>query len=710
MDNEWKDLLKDLSFEEKSSLCRGVTLFETGGCPRLGIPPLRMSDGPHGVREELLKDRFVSAGRTDDASTYFCTLLALASTWNPALAYRMGQCLGREARARGKDIILGPGVNIIRTPHCGRNFEYLSEDPFLTASFAVPYILGVQEQGVGACVKHYALNNQEKDRKTIGVEVSERALREIYLPAFEAAVKKANVVAVMGAYNRFRGEFCCHNAYLLRTILREEWGFRGIVISDWDGVHDTRRAVLGGLDIEMGTGCDEGWPFEQYWYAKPLLKLVSTGELPPTCMDEKVLHVLHAYHHIGILDPHRPKGTMNTPEHREVSRQIAREAIVLLKNDRGILPLQKDQLKRLVVIGDNAVRIHANGGGSSRIKTPYEVTPLEGIQALVGETVKVEWVPGYIVTPEPAGTSTSVPVPTGLNPTEARMQAIEKARSADGVIFFGGLNHDFDREGADRLDMNLPYQQDLLLQELLRIRPDTVVVLIAGSPVDVSAWNDSCSTLLWTSYGGMEGGHALAEVLFGIVNPSGKLPITFPRNLADSPAHALGEYPGQDTVHYREGILVGYRYFDTEKVEPAFPFGHGLSYIRFRYSSPQLQWQRGKEGVSLEVRCTITNTGGMQGAETVQVYLADRSGKIFKPEKELKGFYKVVLDPGESKEVLIRIPYEEFRYFDEQTNRFRIQPGEYELLLGGSSKDIRISIVTHVTPQWKEAKMIQADE
>ncbi len=693
------ELLKDLTLEEKSALCRGVTLFETGGCPRFGIPPLRMSDGPHGVREELQKDRFVSAGRTDDASTYFCTLLALASTWNPNLAYRMGQCLGQEARARGKDILLGPGVNIIRTPLCGRNFEYFSEDPFLTSSFVVPYIIGVQEQGVGACVKHFALNNQELNRKRVNVEVSERALREIYLPAFEAAVREAGVIGVMGAYNRFRGDYCCHNSYLLRKILREEWGFRGVVISDWDGVHDAEGAILAGLDIEMGTGCDEGLSFSEYYYAKHLRHAVEQGKLPISCMDEKVQNVLSVYERIGIFEPNRPKGRMNAAKHRQVAREIAREAIVLLKNERSVLPLRKDRLKRLLIIGDNAIRRHANGGGSSRLKTPYEVTPLEGILSFLGADVEVEWIPGYVATPEPTGTTTSIPLGRTLSPVESLAQALEKAKFADGVIYIGGLNHDFDREGSDRTDMNLPYDQDLLLSELLRVRPDMVVVLIAGSPVDLSAWIDSCSTLLWTCYGGMEGGHALTEVLFGVVNPCGKLPLTFPRKLSDSPAHALGEYPGKETVHYREGILVGYRYFDRAGVVPSFPFGHGLSYSTFSYSSPKVYWEAGKTGITLYVNCTVTNTGNYNGAETIQVYLSDKNGKVFKPEKELKGFFKMFLKAGESKQVSIGIPYREFRYYDEDRECWNIQSGSYELLIGSSSRDIRLTIPFDIPPR-----------
>jgi len=687
-------LLHDLTLEEKSALCRGVTLFETGGCPRLGIPPLRMSDGPHGVREELQKDRFVPAGRTDDASTYFCTLLALSSTWNPKLAYRMGRSLGREARARGKDIILGPGVNIIRTPLCGRNFEYLSEDPFLASSFAVPYIIGVQEMGVAACVKHFALNNQEQNRKTVNVEVDERALREIYLSPFEAAVKKANVMAVMGAYNRFRGTYCCHNAYLLRKILREEWGFNGVVISDWDGTHDTKEALEGGMDIEMGTGCDYGLPFDQYNFAQPLLRAVQEGSLPSDCLDEKVIHVLSLYTQIGIFDSDRPLGEINTPLHREVARQIAREAIVLLKNERGVLPLAKDRVRRVLVIGNNAIRTHAYGGGSSRLKTPYEVTPLEGIRELMRGAAEVEWIAGY-EDPSKEGGNTEA---GNSNPGRLLQEALEKARLADTVLFIGGLNHEFDREGEDRKDMDLPYGQDLLIRRLLEIRPDTVVVLIAGSPVDVSSWADSCSTLLWASYLGMEGGNALAEVLFGAVNPSGKLPLTFPRKLSDSPAHALGEYPGRDTVYYREGILVGYRYYDTKGVVPAFPFGHGLSYSSFHYASPVVHWMASKNGVSLSVRCTVTNTGTRGGAETVQVYLSDRTGHIFKPGKELKGFCKIFLEPGQSTSVLVEIPYEEFRYYDEERNRWHVQPGAYDLLIGSSSRDVRCTVSIEVPP------------
>jgi beta-glucosidase len=666
-----EDLLSRLTLEEKISLLHGDSKFTTAAIPRLGIPRRWLSDGPHGVREDVGPDTWQPAGHTDDFSTCMPCGIALAATWNPDLARSEGTVIGEEARARGKNIMLGPAVNIMRTPLCGRNFEYLGEDPYLTGRMAVGYITGVQSQQVASCVKHFAANNQEWDRNTVDVELDERSLREIYLPAFKAAVQDAGVWSVMGAYNQLRGQHCCENEFLLNQVLKGEWGFRGLVVSDWNGTHDTREAALNGLDLEMGT---EKASYQDYYLARPFLEGLRRGDFPMSVLDDKVRRNLRVMIATRVLDGRTP-GSLNTKAHQDTARHVAEEAMVLLKNNDGLLPLDPARIRTLAVIGENATRLQAHGGQSSEIKAFYEVTPLEGIVREAGGRINITYSIGY-------GKSAGA---------DAADRAVAAAEAADAVIFVGGLNHDkyFDTEGSDRVDLKLPSGQDELIRRVVAANPRTVVVLVAGSPVEMGGWLERVPAVLQAWYSGMEGGNALARILFGEVNPSGKLPCTFPKALADSPAHALGAYPGKDgVVHYAEGLLVGYRWFDTKGIEPLFPFGHGLSYSQFKYSALQLVPDPAKDAV-LSVKFELTNTSTRAGAEVVQVYVHQAHPTLPRPEKELKGFKKVYLEPGESQLVTVPLNRGAFSFFD-PARGWIAEADAFTIQVGSSSRDIRL--------------------
>ena len=666
------DLLSRLTLEEKISIIHADSKFTTAAIPRLGIPRRWLSDGPHGVREDIGPDTWNPAGRTDDFSTAMPAGICLAATWNPDLGFREGEALGQEARARGKDIMLGPGVNILRTPLCGRNFEYLGEDPFLSSRLAVGYIRGEQSQDISSCVKHFALNNQEYERGSINVEVDERALREIYLPAFQAAVREAGVWSVMGAYNRFRGQHCCENDYLLNNILKDEWGFKGLVVSDWGGAHNTRECATNGLDLEMGSSARN---YNDYYLAQPYLNLLKSGELPMAGLDDKVRRNLRVMLATHVLDAGRKTGSLNTAAHQAVARQLAEEGIVLLKNENQILPLDAGKLTTIAVIGENATRLHAHGGDSSGIKAFYEITPLQGLVNRAGTRVNITFSEGYRKNGGP----------------ELVERAVAAAKTADVVIYVGGLNHDkgFDCEGADRADMKLPYGQDDLIQKISAANPKTIVVL-EGTMVEMDTWLDKVPALLQAWYPGMEGGNALARVLFGDVNPSGKLPATFPKKLSDSPAHALGNYPGTNgTVTYAEGLLVGYRWFDAKNIEPQFPFGFGLSYTTFKYSNLKLIPGAGTNEI-VTAQFDLENTGKIAGAEVAQLYVHEKNPRLPRPERELKGFKKVLLKPGEKQTVSIPLGKTAFAYYDDGKKSWVAQPDNFEISIGSSSRDLRL--------------------
>jgi beta-glucosidase len=684
-----EDLLKRLTFDEKLLLVHADSKFTTAAIPRLGIPTRWLSDGPHGVREDIGPHDWKPAGRTDDFATWLPVGVALAATWDPDLAKAYGQTIGEEALARGKHIMLGPAVNIHRTPLCGRNFEYFGEDPFLAARMVVPWIRGMQALKVAACVKHYALNNQEWERGTVDVEVDERALREIYLPAFEAAVKEGGVLTVMGAYNRFRGQHACHNDYLLNQVLKGEWGFKGLVMSDWSGTHDTREAALYGLDLEMGTNK----PYEEFYLANPFRKLLEASEVPMSVLDDKARRNLRVMIETGALDG-RPLGALNTKAHQQTARKVAEESIVLLKNAGGLLPLAAARIRSVAVIGENATRKHSHEGGSSEIKAFYEVTPLEGILRRAGADVNVIHSTGYV-----SGTGRAARRGEGPKVDAAALleRAVAAAKEADVAIVVGGLNHDpfMDSEGVDRKDLALPGGQDEVIRRVAEANPRTVVVLVSGGPVDVEPWLAEVPAVVQAWYAGMEGGHAVAAILFGDVNPAGRLPATFPRRLADSPAHALGAYPGESgTVRYEEGLLVGYRWFDAKGIEPLFPFGHGLSYTTFEYANlkvgePRVAPPAGGKPPMAVVQTDVKNTGSRAGAEVVQVYVSPVRPRLPRPPQELKGFARIDLKPGETKTVAVSLGADAFSFYDPEKKVWVAEAGEFRIRVGSSSRLIR---------------------
>ena len=664
------DLLSRMTPEEKIALVHADSKFTTAAIPRLGIPRRWMSDGPLGVREDISLNSWNVAGHTDDYSTAMPAGICLASTWNPDLAYAEGEAIGQEARARGKDIMLGPGVNIYRTPLCGRNFEYFGEDPFLASRMAVGYIRGEQSQDVSSCVKHFALNNQEYQRGTINVEADERTLREIYLPAFRAAVQEGGVWSVMGSYNQFRGQHCCENDYLINQILKGEWGFKGLVMSDWGGAHDTRECALNGLDCEMGSP----QPYESNYLAQPYLDALKSGALPMAGLDDKVRRNLRVMFATHVFDPGRTNGSLNTTAHQMVSRQVAEEGIVLLKNKDDVLPLDASQIKTIAVIGENAVRLQSHNGGSSEIKSFYEISPLEGLVKRAGKDVNIIFSEGYRRNGGP----------------DLAERAVAAAKEADVVIYVGGLNKDpgGDSEGVDRRSFKLPYGQDALIKKIAAANPKTIVVLL-GTPAEMDSWVDDVPAVLQAWYPGLEGGNALAAILFGDVNPSGKLPCSIPKRLEDSPAHALGAYPGTNGVEtYKEGLLVGYRWFDTKKIAPQFPFGYGLSYTKFKYSD--LKLVEGSDNAIVTAQFDIENTGSRAGAEVAQLYVHENSPALMRPEKELKGFRKVFLQPGEKQTVSIPLNQAAFGYYDPDRKSWVAQKDDFKILVGGSSRDIHL--------------------
>jgi len=667
------DLLSRMTPEEKIAMVHADSKFSTAAIPRLGIPYRWMSDGPLGVREDISHDSWNAAGHTDDYSTAMPAGICLAATWDPELAYAEGQAIGQEARARGKDIMLGPGVNIYRTPLCGRNFEYFGEDPFLSSRMAVGYIQGEQSQDISSCVKHFALNNQEFERGSIDVEIDERALREIYLPAFRAAVQEGGAWSVMGAYNQFRGQHCCENDYLLNEILKKEWGFKGLVMSDWGGAHSTRECALYGLDLEMGSS----QPYNEYYLAQPYLDGIKSGEFPMSGLDDKARRNLRVMFATHVFDPGRTNGSLNTPAHQMVSRRVAEEGIVLLKNENNILPLDPAQIKTIAVIGENAVRLQAHYGGSSEIKSFYEITPLQGLVKRAGRDVNIVFSEGY---------------EKGGSPDLAD-RAVAAAKAADVVIYVGGLNKDAggDCEGADRKNFKLPYNQDELIQKIVAANPKTIVVLL-GTPAEMDAWVDQVPAVLQAWYGGLEAGNALAAILFGDANPSGKLPCTIPKKLEDSPAHALGTYPGTNgVVTYKEGLLVGYRWFDTKNIAPQFPFGHGLSYTSFKYSNLKLIVDGDDDSAVVTAQFDIHNTGSRAGAEVAQLYVHENGPDLPRPEKELKGFKRVYLQPDQTVTVSIPLSKTAFGYYDPTRKSWVAQKDDFKILVGGSSRDIQLS-------------------
>lgn len=701
MEKRIEKLIKKMTLEEKVGLLHGNSKFYVAGVERLGIPEWSLSDGPHGVRAEINRHDWAYAGWTNDSASYFPTGTAFAAAWNPELAYRRGEVLGEEARWRKKDVLLGPGVNIIRSPLCGRNFEYMSEDPYMNSVLAVAYIKGLQSRDVACSVKHFAVNNQETNRTTVDVECSERALREIYLPAFKAAVQEGGALTVMAAYNKFRGEFCAENNYLVRKILRNEWGFDGVYVTDWGAAHSTVPSMEAGLDVEMGTLIDK---YEDWYYANPLIEAVKSGKIPMSLVDEKVGDVLRVMIKTNVLDPKKRfgPGSMNTKEHQQATYDAAAEAIVLLKNQNNLLPLDFSSIKSLAVIGDNATRKHSNGGLSSEIKAVYEVTPLEALRAKWGDKVDIRFAQGYeklstFVEGSNNGQSSGTFSSKTQESDALLKEAVEVARTSDVALLVCGLNHDYDTESFDRLNMDIPYGQVKLIQEVVKANPRTIVVMIAGSPLNMAAVDICSPAIVWAWFNGMEGGNALVDVLSGKVNPSGKMPFTTPVSLDQSPAHALGNFPGRDLkVNYEEDILVGYRWFDTKGLPVVYPFGYGLSYTTFDYSNLNTDKETYDQADTIQATFTLTNTGDREGAEVAQLYVSDPVCSVMRPVKELKGFKKVFLKPGESRRITLDIPVSSLAFYSEAQSQFVVEPGEFILQLGASVSDIKQRISVEV--------------
>jgi len=816
-----EQLLRELTLEEKVRLCHASGKFSVGPVDRLGIPELWMSDGPHGVRQELERTSWKPLNVDWDFSVYLPVGVALASTWNRELARLFGEVLGSEARARRKDVILGPGLNVMRNPLCGRNFEYLSEDPYLISAMAPQIVLGIQSQGTAACAKHFALNSQELNRHGVDARPDDRTLREIYLPGFEACVKQGGVLTVMGAYNKYFGQWCCHNKRLLCDILKDEWGFEGSVISDWGGCHVGDEAISFGLDIEMGTdtAC-----FEDYHLARPYLEKIKRGDVGVEELNDKVRRNLRVMMRIGMLDePTRHPGAQLSEFHRKTCRTLAEEAVVLLKNDDNLLPFDASKIKKLAVIGENADLAHAAGGGSSGIKALYEITSLGGLKKRLGDTVEINYAKGYpehriclppipsqhvmtideasgikgwkvewfhahsfdkeavfteyrdtvdvsfpgkqspapgvrdawwavrcsakVVAPKSgvysfgmasdgwarfkvngeslihygqsspntlhridtcldAGCVYTLTVEYGHGEVDAslafgwlapgeifnprmdlKQEALAIAREADAVIFCGGLNHYYDNEGIDRLTMALEGGQNELIDELSAVNPNLVVLLIGGCPVEMP-WINNVKAVMMGWYAGMEAGHVFADCLFGDVNPSGKLPVTFPRKLSDCPHAQLNDYQ-REICEYREGVFVGYRWYEEKDIEPLFPFGHGLGYTAFAYSNLQIQVVQ-EETCMVRVLCHITNTGNRIGKEIVQLYVCDTVCSVKRPGKELKGFQKVEVPPAQTVVVEFDVNRRDLSFWSEVDNNWRMEPGDFLVQIGASSADIRL--------------------
>ena len=697
-----EDALPRLTLKEKIALVHAQSKFSSAGVPRLGIPEFWMTDGPHGVRPEVLWDEWDQAGWTNDSCVAFPALTCLAATWNPEMSLLYGQSIGEEARYRNKTVLLGPGVNIYRTPLNGRNFEYMGEDPYLSAHMVVPYIQGVQQNGVAACVKHFALNNHEVNRHTTNVIVDDRALYEIYLPAFKAAVQEGKAWAIMGSYNLYKGQHCCHNQYLLNDILKGEWGFDGVVISDWGGAHDTDQAITNGLDMEFGSwtnGLSNGASnaYDNYYLAMPYLQRIQEGKVGTKELDDKVRRILRLAFRT-TMNTSRPWGAILSPEHYEAARRIGEEGIVLLQNEGGLLPINLDKAKKIAVIGENAIKMMTVGGGSSSLKVQREISPLDGIRQRVGNQVEVVYARGYVgdASGEYNGVVTGQNLKDDRTPDELIAEAVKVAADADYVIFIGGLNKgaNQDCEDTDRAGLGLPYGQDDVIQALAKVNRNLIVVNISGNAVAMP-WVKEVPAIVQDWYLGSEAGSALAAVLVGDVNPSGKLPFTFPVKLEDNAAYALGEYTGvrSDTViniKYNESIFVGYRWADKQKKsKPLFAFGHGLSYTTFEYGKPVADAKTMSPDGKLTVKVTVKNTGSREGQEVVQLYIADKKSSLPRPLKELKGFKKIKLTPGESKEVSFVIDKEALSFFDDTKHAWIAEPGKFEAIIAASAADVK---------------------
>lgn len=714
-----EDALSRMTLEEKVKMTHAQSKFSSAGVPRLGIPDVWMSDGPHGVRPEVLWDEWRQAGWTNDSCVCFPALTALAASWNPEMGVLYGNSIGEEALYRGKTMLLGPGVNINRTPLNGRNFEYMGEDPYLASRMVVPYITGLQEKGVAACVKHFALNNQEHERYTTNVKVSDRALYEIYLPAFKAAVTEAKTIGIMPSYNLFENQQCGHNKRLLLDILKGEWKFDGVAVSDWGAVHSTEEAANNGLDMEFGTGTDglsSGTKnaYDSYYLALPYLKGLKEGKYSVEGLNDKVRRILRMVFRT-TMSGSRGFGSFCSDEHYAAARRIGAEGIVLLKNDRNVLPItvpatKKDGRPRMVVVGENAIKMLTVGGGSSNLKVQHEVTPIDGIRERFGKDFDITYCRGYVgdTTGEYDGVITGQNLKDDRTPAQLIAEAVDAARSADYVIFIGGLNkkEHQDCEGADRTAYGLPYGQDDVVNALAAVNKNIVFLSISGNAFEMP-WVKKVPAIMQAWFLGSEAGHSIADVLSGDVNPSGHLPYTWYQSLSQCGAHAMGEYPGTKRAdsniwdeEYKEDIFVGYRFVDKQKIAPLFPFGHGMSYTQFRIGAAKVSETSvaasALDNGNITVSVPVTNIGKCKGSEVVQLYVTDDKCSVARPVRELKAFKKVTLAPGESTTVTLTLPHEAFTYFDAASHSWVLEPGSFTLSVGNSSRNIASQVKVKV--------------
>ncbi len=641
-----EDLFSRLTLEEKFKLSSGRLMWYTRKIKRLGIDSFAMYDGPHGVRPDY---------EGKNPCTYFPSAICRAATWDPELSEQFGIAIAEEVRELGAHMILAPGINIQRTPMCGRTFEYQTEDPYLNKELVVAVVKGIQSQRIAACVKHFACNNQETNRFTVSSEVSERALEEIYFPAFKAAVQDADAWSFMSCYNKLNGIYGSENYYLLRETLMNKWGFRGFVVSDWNATAftATEGCIKAGLSLEM--------PTRNVYKIKKMEKALDEEPDNLKFLNDNVRRLLRVMFLVGLFDDKSlvPKGSRNTPEHQMLARKIAQNGIVLLKNENKLLPIKLSEIRNIAVLGPNKDLKTSLNGGSSQNFPPYEITALEGLKEKCKNKVKI----------------------------------INSPSDSDVSILFVGLNHEeyMDAEHVDKKSFKLPIDQVKLINKTVTENPNTIVVLISGSPISMVDWIEKVPAVIQAWYAGMEGGRAIADVIFGDVNPSGKLPITFPKELSDSPAHkSTKTYPGDEKVYYDEGIFVGYRHFDTKHIEPLFPFGYGLSYTQFTYENIKLNKEKLMRDGLLDVSIDLTNSGTVEGSEIVQLYISDPISSVNRPLKELKGFRKVKLEPSEKTQVKFQIKTEDLAFFDENSSEWKIEEGKFKVMIGSSSVDIHL--------------------
>ena len=697
------DALSRMTLDEKIAVIHAQSKFSSPGVKRLGFPDFWTDDGPHGVRPDVLWDEWEQAGQTNDSCVAFPALTCLAATWNPQMARLYGESLGEEALYRGKGMILGPGVNIYRTPLGGRNFEYMGEDPWLASRMVVPYIQGLQSKGVAACVKHYALNNDEEYRHQVNVVISDRALHEIYLPAFRAAVTEAGTWGIMGAYNLYKNQHNCHNDILLNQILKRDWKYDGVVVSDWGGCHNTEEAIKNGLDLEFGSWTDgltmgATNAYDNYFMALPYKRLIQEGKYTTKELDEKVRRILRLFYRT-TMKREKPFGFLCSESHYDAALKIAQEGIVLLKNERNLLPLDLSKSKRILVVGENAIKMMTVGGGSSSLKVQREILPLDGLAAQCAKFgVQCDYARGYVgdTVQSYNGVTVGRSIAETRSSEELLAEAVEKAKGADYVIVFGGLNKSNyqDCEGHDRQQYGLPYAQDQLLEALAKVNKNLVYVNISGNGVAMP-WVKSVPAIMQGWFIGSEAGEALASVLVGDANPSGKLPFTWYQRLDDCGAHALNAFPGvwRDDYkiideEYKEGIYVGYRWTDKQKIRPLFAFGHGLSYTTFKLGKLMADKQQLSAGGQISFTVNVTNTGSRAGSETVQLYISDKQCSVDRPVKELKAFQKVFLQPGESRDVTLTIGCDALSFYNETKGEWTAEPGAFEALVGTASDNL----------------------